>query len=79
MTTNSPAMHLNTRAAVAIVREHGYSIGFADEGVRGYTPTTYTYETYDEADAAAKLWNEGAGLTPRRAAEIALSTMALRR
>ena len=50
-------------------------IGYADEGVKGYTPTTYTYETYDEAKAAAKLWNELAGLSLERSAAIVLSTM----
>ena len=67
-------MSTNT-AAVPVVTESGYSIGFADEGVKGYTPTTYHYETWDEASLAAKLWNERAGLSPERAASITLSTM----
>jgi hypothetical protein len=65
-----------TRAAVAVVTGSGYSIGYADEGTSGYTPTTYAYDTYDQAKAAAKLWNDRAGLTPQRAADIVLSTMA---
>jgi hypothetical protein len=64
-----------TRAAVAVVTESGYSIGWADEGFKGYTPTTYDYDSYDNAKAAAKLWNERAGLTPQRASDIVLSTM----
>lgn len=68
-------MRTETRAAVAVVTQDGYSIGFADEGVSGYTPTTYTYDTYDDARTAAKLWNERAGLSTGRAAEIAISTM----
>ena len=60
---------------VAVVTDTDYAIGFADENVGGYTPTTYTYETYDEAKAAARLWNERAGHTPQRAADIVLSTM----
>lgn len=62
-------------AAVAVVTQDGYSVGFADEGVSGYTPTTYTYRTYDEAKDHARLWNERRGLTVERAAEIVLSTM----
>ena len=68
---------MNARAAVAVVTERGYSLGFADEGVRGYTPTTYTYETYEAAREAAALWNERAGLPPQRASEIVLSTVSL--
>jgi hypothetical protein len=64
-----------TTAAVPVVTSNGYSIGFADEGVKGYTPTTYTYETYDEAKAAARLWNENTGLSPERSSAIVLSTM----
>lgn len=64
-----------TRAAVPVVTDGGYGLGYADEGVRGYTPTTYTYESYDEAKAAARMWNERAGLSPQRAADIVLSTM----
>lgn len=64
-----------TTAAVAIVSRDGYSIGFADRGVPGYSPTTYTYDTYDDAKAAAKLWNERAGLSVEQAATVVLSTM----
>ena len=71
--TNTP-----TRAAVPDFTDDGAAmLGFADEGVKGYTPTTYTYDTYDDAANAAKLWNERAGHTPERAAEIVLSTMTL--
>lgn len=66
----------STRAAVAVFTDSGEAmIGFADEDVRGYTPTPYTPYTYDDAKAAARLWNERAGHTPERAAEIVLSTM----
>lgn len=70
--------HTNTatRAAVPVFTDDGAAmIGFADEGVRGYTPTPYTYDTYDDAKNAARLWNERVGHTPERAAEIVLSTM----
>lgn len=66
-----------TRAAVPIVTDTGYSIGYADLNVGGYTPTTYTYDTYEGARAAARLWNERAGLTPQEAAEIVASTMSM--
>jgi hypothetical protein len=65
----------DTRAAVPIVTDKDYSIGFADEGVPGYTATTYSYSGYAEAKFAAHLWNERAGLSDKRAAEIILSTM----
>jgi hypothetical protein len=67
-----------TRAAVAVVTSDGYSIGFADEGVRGYTPTTYSYETYSRASRVAEMWNDLAGLSGERAAAIVLSSMAAR-
>lgn len=66
-----------TRAAVAVLTADGHSIGYADEGVAGYTPTTYTYATREDAKAAADAWNMLAGLDPKRAASIVLSTMRL--
>ncbi len=63
------------RAAVAIVDESGYSLGYADEGIKGYTPTTYSYDSYESASAAATMWNANAGLTPDEANQIVLSTM----
>lgn len=66
---------MENTAAVPVVTSAGYSIGLADEGRKGYTPTTYTYETYYEAKHAAQLWNERNGLSVDRAASIVLSTM----
>lgn len=67
---------MGTRAAVAIVDDNGYSIGYADLDVPGYTPTTYSYETYEAASAAAADINALAfDLTPERALEIVASSM----
>jgi len=68
---------MGSKAAVAVVTDSGsgYAIGYADENVAGYTPTTYTYGSFEAAQVAARLWNERAGLSPQRASEIVLSTM----
>lgn len=64
------------RAAVAVVLSDGYSVGIADRGVPGYTPTTYDFHTYDEAKSCAASINElSYALTPQEAGEIVLSTM----
>lgn len=63
------------RAAVAVLHGDSYMVGFADRGVRGYTPTTYTYDTYDEARECARNINKKLGLTPDQMAEIVLSSM----
>jgi hypothetical protein len=62
-------------AAVAVVTATGYSVGYADRNVKGYTPTTYTYETYDEAKTAAALINDARGMSPEMVSEIVLSSL----
>lgn len=66
-----------TRAAVAVVTSDGYGVGYADQGVPGYTPTTYTAESYDDAKVIAQGINDAWGLTPAEASAIVLSTMSL--
>lgn len=65
-------------AAVAVVAEGGYMVGLADRGIAGYTPTTYTFDTYEEARACADNINTSLGLTPQEVGEIVLTTMRLR-
>lgn len=72
---NRQVEFLITRAAVAVVTADGYAIGYADENVAGYTPTPYTYESYETAQSAARAWNERSGLSLNRVSEIVLSTM----
>lgn len=68
-----------TRAAVAVVTTEGYALGYADRDIKGYTPTSYTYPSYEDANRAADLWNERAGLSKRDASDIILTTMSLGR
>lgn len=66
---------MSTYAAVAIVADGGYSIGYAEENVPGYSPTTYNYATYREAVSAAAIMNERLGLSKQRAMDIVTSSM----
>lgn len=63
-----------TRAATAVVTTDGAMVGFADRDVAGYTPTTYEFDTYDEAKACAAGINESLGLTVDEALDIVLSS-----
>lgn len=64
------------RAAVAIVGDGGYSVGFADYNDPGYAPTTYAFESYADADQCAKALNEHAfGITEDQALLIVASSM----
>lgn len=64
-----------TKAAVAIVADGGYSIGYADRDVPGYTPTTYTCDSYEEAAKQADLMNEAWGVSKDLAMDIVASSM----
>ena len=61
-----------------VVPEHGYIIGMATEGTRGYTPVSNegVFSSYDEATARAKKMNEQAGLSEKEAFDIVIRTMA---
>ena len=67
-------------AFTAVITGKGYSIGRADEGVRGYTPKPEfgTFEKWDDAVAVARARNVDLGLTDREAFQIVASTMAKR-
>lgn len=68
-------MGTKTRAATAVVVEGGYMVGYADLDVPGYTPTTYEYDSYEEAKSVANSINESWGVTPDEAIKIVASSM----
>lgn len=63
------------RAAVAVLSGDAYMVGYADRNVPGYTPTTYLFDSYDDAKVCAKSINEAWELTPDEANSIILSSM----
>ena len=62
-------------AWTAIVDERGYSVGIAEFGTRGYSPTTFRFPTYDAAKDFADEENRRMGLSPIEAAVIVCDTM----
>lgn len=64
-------------AYVAVISEEGYGLGVAVRDQAGYHPLRepLTFETYDEANTAARTMNERLGLSPREADEIIASSM----
>lgn len=67
-------------AYTAIVDKNGFTLGIAEENVRGYSPDPNgerwgLYKTLDEARAAADELNTRMGLTPEEAMLIVLSSM----
>ena len=63
-------------AFTAVINEHGFEIGAAIEGSKGYSPTTYgRFDSYELASEQADYLNERMGLTPKRAIQIVLGTM----
>jgi hypothetical protein len=70
------AMAAGRFCAVAVVASTGCTIGFAIEGISGYTPTDYhPVPKWADAVAWADSINEGLGRTPEEVAEIQLSTL----
>lgn len=64
-------------AAVTVVEADGWHIGYAEEGVAGYTPTTYgPYAEQRDADTVRDAINETLGITPARRLQIHSSSMA---
>lgn len=63
-------------AFTAVVQEHGFMLGRADEGVQDYTPVPGSFFTsYEEARKEAHRRNEALGLGKMEAFEIISSTM----
>ena len=66
---------IRNRAATAVVNADGYTIGYADRGVCGYTPTTYVFDSYEDAKACATAINAAWELSPAEVLEIVASSM----
>ncbi|MBE3086271.1 MAG: hypothetical protein IMZ64_08655 [Bacteroidetes bacterium] len=58
-----------------VIYGKGFSVGRAEEGVPGFTPTRPYCATYKEAQDHADALNKQLGLTPKEAWEIVASTM----
>ena len=62
-------------AYVAVITDKGYSIGLAIEGEKGYRPSNYEYNTWQQAQETANLMNDKLGLSRKEASEIVIKTM----
>ena len=65
-----------TQAYVALIDG---TLGIAEHGIAGYSPTNYKFDTYKDAKAAADKMNIQRGIDKRTALTIIASTMAERK
>ena len=69
-------MMMNKFALTAVIQDRKFGIGAAEEGTKGYSPTTYgPFDTWDEAVEFADMVNEQIGLTKEEASKIIIGTM----
>jgi hypothetical protein len=74
-----PAVECVTAVIAAITHPENkpYGLGLARRGESGYYPLdSYFYASYEEAERAAKHWNEKLGVSEEDAIKIVLSSMA---
>tara|TARA_Y100000310_G_scaffold319113_1_gene373987 strand:- start:234 stop:437 length:204 start_codon:yes stop_codon:yes gene_type:complete len=64
------------QAWTAVITRQGFSIGLAEEGTKGYSPTEFRFATYEKAQAHADKLNKGTGLSTEEAFNIVADTMA---